>query len=453
MENMQLSDQSAVKQELRFARLKLGIVNLLVSGEESTLGGLNTTIVRSLGGTDWHLAVLGSFGAGSSLIQFMGMIFQKWCKTDFRALALALSFGVLAAGAAGVVLLTGWRPDWNLPLLWMFIGCIMMMTLATSVQLNIETAWIGDLVPTHLRGWFTSAKYAIATVGAMLLGAGVAWVGDGWPNWTTYALIFFFVSISHVAAILLAGTIPDRKPEVANFIFGGKSHHERLQYFSPALWSYIAFFFCWSGGRTAMFCFSAAYLMDQFGFGLTKIMLVSLVTTATSLIMLFVLGRISDRWGNRLPLIIVSGTVACSMFLWLASAWWGITMIIAANVVAGMAGWTHSMLVNNYGLEIFPAKGRAGYFGLARIFIGLSCLGTAYLGGLWMEYLQHIGWSMELWGTRLNRYHLLFFVCTLLTLCCVLPLMAIGKRTVPEGEAIPGNAEQKRQSATPGEAR
>ncbi|MEI3003185.1 MAG: MFS transporter [Victivallales bacterium] len=79
------------------------------------------------------------------------------------------------------------------------------------------------------------------------------------------------------------------------------------------------FYLTWAGGRTALMTFSTAYMLDL-GFSMTKITLIIGLQVAINLGMLLIMGRITDRFGARLPLILISGGIAVSMLLWVASA-------------------------------------------------------------------------------------------------------------------------------------
>jgi hypothetical protein len=104
--------------------------------------------------------------------------------------------------------------------------------------------------------------------------------------------------------------------------------------------------------------------------------------------------------------------------------------IIIYYILNGAAGHTHSMLAINFGLEIFPDKGRSGYIAFSRLFIG--CVSTFFtiMGGKVLQILH--GWHFTLWGAQLSYYHLLFTVCSCLTFCCVIPLIIVGNRTIGE---------------------
>jgi MFS family permease len=145
------------------------------------------------------------------------------------------------------------------------------------------------------------------------------------------------------------------------------------------------------------------------------------------------LGKVADRSGHRFWLAILSASVACCMFLWVASAWWGVVPIIVYYPLNGLAGHTSSMLGTNYGLEIFPVKGRSGYFAVARVITGAVGATAAIMAGAFMQGMQRL--EFQLWGATLNHYHVLFAITAAVTLSSVIPLILVGQRTVPEARA------------------
>jgi hypothetical protein len=129
--------------------------------------------------------------------------------------------------------------------------------------------------------------------------------------------------------------------------------------------------------------------------------------------------------------VLISGSVAVCMLLWVSSAWFGIVPIIIYYIINGAAGHTHTMLALNFGLEIIPDKGRSGYLAFSRLFIGIVSTTGSIAGGRILQGLH--GWHHMLRGAQLNHYHLLFIVCSCITFCCVIPLIIVGNRTVSEG--------------------
>jgi MFS family permease len=398
----------------------------MYQSEESAFGPIHTAVIRALGGTDVHLglitAVMGSAGA---LVHWVGAWllrrFGSNRKAMYAALSLGVSFGLLLVlTLLGAFFFTAGR----IVFLSLYILFVFGLAGASGVQNNVETNWIGDLVPLHLRGWFTSVKWVISALGVLLLILLFGQAAGRWPGLGTYSGLFLIIALSHVAAILLMSTVTDRNPETVSF-FAKRGDTDRIDYRSRALWSYIGFWIFWVGGRMAHVTFLTAYLLDHLNYSMDKIVMVFGLTNLINIVMLLVMGRVSDRIGTGRPLIFVSGGVGFCMLLWVASAWWGIWPIIAYQLINGAAGTTHSMLSTNYGLEILPAKGRAAYFALVRMAIGITAMLSATLAGVTMNALR--GWRITLWGSEFNHYHLFFTGCALVTVLCVLPLIWLRK--------------------------
>lgn len=423
-EHNQITDKKILKSD----RIRFGVGCVMYQSEESGFGPIHTVIVKGvLGGDERHLGWIGSLGSIGSLAQWTGALLLRRFRSNRKAMVAALSGGVLFGSLlVTLLLLAHIAPALKAACLVLYIVFVYGLAGASGIQMNIETSWIGDLVPLNLRGWFTSVKWLTSSVGVLLFSLLFGWIANRSPTLPTYAALFSFIALSHLAAIFLMGGITDRKPQNVNFFRGGEGGG-RLNYRSFPLWGYIWFFLAWSGGRASMYAFITAYLLDA-GYRLDRIVFILAIQNVISMGMLLIMGRTTDRFGTRRPLIIVSGAVGLSMLLWTASAWWGLAPIIVYQFINGAAGNTHSMLSINYGLEIFPSQGRAGYIGFARILIGVGVMIATVMVGYLMRNIA--GWSCTFAGATLNYYHLVFTLCSILTVSSVIPLLLIGKRTV-----------------------
>lgn len=333
----------------------------------------------------------------------------------------------LLAGAVSAVLLmvtaltAAFYPSLMSVCLILYIVFLFGLAGSTGIQLNIETNWIGDLVAPSVRGWFTSLKWVISAVGGMALTVIFAQIVQRKSGFIAYAAIFLYMAITTVVAVWLMSTVIDRKPEPVVFFGKRKNSFDRMDYLNRSLWGYIWFFLAWSGGRTALYSFATAYMLDSLGLTMSRIAMVWILSGAVSIIMLFWMGSVSDRIGNRKPLCLISVMAALSMLLWVASAWWGLAAIIIYQVLNGAAGTTHSMLGINYGLEVLPQKGRAAYFAFARIVIGAGVILVTLAGGFIMQRLRFM--EIALFGGVMNHYHFYFIGCSLFSLSCVIPLL------------------------------
>ena len=418
-EQLNAENQVTDKRILGRDRIKFGVGCIMYQNEESALGPIHTMLVRLLGGSEVHIGIVGSASNVGSFVQWIGSCLLRWTGSNKRAMNWALGGGILfGAFMAGALFLAGTDSRWMPAALIVYLVGAFGLAGASGLQNNIESSWIGDLVPKQLLGWFTSAKWMIGSLGLLLFLWLFGQVSKHFPeNPAAVGWVLLFVAFSHAAAIILMSTVTDRKPQTVNLISGDG---ERLDYASAPLWRYIWFYAAWAGGRAALMAFSAAYLLDA-GYTMAKITAIWMIQPVVNLGMLMLLGRISDRSGARLPLMLISGTMGCCMLLWSASAWLGLTAIILYQVVNGMAGNTHSMLAINYGLEIFPAKGRSAYLAFARIILGLASIAATLSAGFIMRAAR--GFEFTVGGTTLNHYHLFFAGCALVTVSCVIPLL------------------------------
>jgi MFS family permease len=423
-EHNQITDKNILGKE----RFKFGFVNILYQGEEFGLGPIHTVIIRALGGSAIHLGVLGTISTAQSLVQWIGAILLKKYNSNRKAMGFGLILGSVCAFIVCGFILIGMIPPLKMYSLWAYLIFCIFLAGISGILMNVETGWIGDLVPKENRGWFTSIKYVVGAFGILCFTFLFAKMTDLRPTLTTYAGMFSFLAFSHLIAFFLIRTIKDRVPKNANFIFSGNSGHERLNYKSLALWCYILFFILWGSGRISLLAFSTAYLIDQFHFSMTKVVSITAIQNVISIILLLFLGKASDKYGNRIPLLLISATVSSCMLLWVASAWWGVVPIIIYQFINGAAGHTHAMLSVNYGLEIFPDKGRAGYFGFTRILIGFLCVLPPIFSGRVLHNIKDFRYM--LCGTEINQYHLFFAICSLVAFSSVIPLLIVGKRKV-----------------------
>ena len=422
------------KKYLNISRFRMGLANLFFSGEESSLAGQKIMIVKYLGGTDKHIGLISSFGSFMALTQWIALPLLQKFQSNRKAQAAALSIGVLSGTLLAISVAFGNAEGMQNVMLWLFLASTLLMTIATGVQITVETNWIGDLVPQNLRGWFTSVKSVVSLIGMISLGLFFGWVidnyGKGEDLCITSMWLYLLVAFSHIMAIALIWKVPDRKPQPVG-IFSKDKTGGKLNYKSYALWCYIIFYLIWSSGRGITFTFQTPFLLDR-NMSLLGINSLMIFTNLISMAVLLILGKVADKKGNRLPLMGVSVFVGLAILLWPASEWLGIGSIIAYYIINGMAGATHTMLAMNFGLELFPAKGRAAYLAFSRLLLGIGSLVIINTTAWISDSLRESSWTFELFGKTLGRYDLMFLISSFIVCCSFIPLLAVGKHVVEE---------------------
>lgn len=403
-------------------RLKFGVASLMYSGDEIAFSPLHTAVIRSLGGGDVHLGIMGAIlQSVGQLSAWIGTLLLRLTHLNRQAMVIALIAGAASSGMiVGTLLFASRHAEWATVCLYLYLTLVTLMAMLTGGQQNIASSWIGDLVPTHQRGWFVSGMAIIANIGLVLLQLTFAWLARdaGLPG---FAGIVGLITLNTLVAIWLVSTITNRASQAVRFF--SREPDQRVDYLFRPMWLLIWFECAWRSGRIALMAFATAYLIDHFGYKLDRIILIHMIVNVVNVLTLYVAGLWSDRIGILRPLALISAICGASMLLWVSSAWWGIMPILIYQFVNGAAGSTHWMLLNNLSLEVYPAKGRSNFLSFSRIVFGIFAITVSTAAGFAMAGIR--GWSIELWGAEFNHYHIFFLGCTAATLSCLIPLWIV----------------------------
>ena len=422
-EQGQIIDEKILKKD----RLKFGICTILDRSEGSSLGGIPMILIRSLGGDSFHIGMYYALQNLTSFSQFVGPLILQRTKSNQKAMIISMFVGAVIAGLVALSIFTAAYFPIGSIALWSYLILWGAFSAVSGIQGNIESAWVGDLVPRNKLGWFNGYKWILTSLGIMVFGLIIGTVADRWPTHNTYAFMYVAFGVSFLWAAYIFWTATNRTPKNVTFIKGEKGTDERMNYTHGPMWCYILFFWGWSGSRAALIAFAPLYLIDVFKFSMTNIAWLSNLQLITGMILLYFLGKISDRIGSRVPLIVISGIVAICGSLWVSSAWWGVVPIIIYQVVNGAAGNAHGMVSTNLALEIFPQRGRASYIAFSRLCIGAVTMVVPALTGILLTVCKDV--KFQVGETILNNYHMLFTICMLISISSIIPLFVLGRIT------------------------
>lgn len=417
-------------------RLKFGVAGLLYSGDEGAFSPVHTAVIRALGGGDVHLGIMGAIlQSTAQLFGWIGAVLLRLFKFNRKAMIAALLAGAtVQALIIATLLFSIWNPALAGACLIVYLVLVAMMLVLTGAQGNIVTSWIGDLVPTHRRGWFVGGLAIVSNIGMVVIQLLFARLARD-AEMPGYAGLMGLILINTLIATGLVSTITNRPSLAVTFVSNRTG--ERINYFFKPMWTLLWFECSWRSGRVALNAFTTAYLIDYFGYRLDRIILIQMIVNLVNILMLFIVGKLSDRIGIFKPLALISGVCAVSMLLWVSTAWWGILPIIIYQVINGAAGSTHWMLLNNLSLLIYPAKGRPNFLAFSRIVTGIFLMIVSTAAGYVMAAIR--GWQIELWGAEFNHYHIFFIGCTLLTLGCLIPLGLLKHMRAPDEDPVPAS--------------
>ncbi|MBL8025440.1 MAG: MFS transporter [Fibrobacteres bacterium] len=435
---------SADKEQLKGERVRFGLGTILYQSEEIGLGPVPTAIVRSLGGDDRHIGLIGTASSLGGLVALLADPFLKWKRSNRGAMIFAMGIGFVLAMLICLTLLLAYNEAFRPYAIYTFLVLSITFGGVSSLQSTIEKCWIGDLVHESVRGWFTKIKWILSILGVLFFGIFIARFTDRYPVFGGYAVIYGMFAVSFlIAALFIYPRIADRTPRTANYFSEGSTLREKLKNSDGVLWVYMHDWviwlytlhgFLWMLGRQAFFAFTAAYLIEYFNYSMTRIVLLSSIQSIMSIAVLYAIGDKSDVWGVRKPWLILMAISALSMSFWIFSAKWGLVCIIIFYVLAGASGHTLSMLGMNYNLYMTPAKGRSTYYAIGGIIgIPIALLTASSIGAAgWI--LHHFKtFHFEIAGATFSRYHVYFLCCMTICFLGLVPLLIIGNRRIGDG--------------------
>lgn len=120
-------------------------------------------------------------------------------------------------------------------------------------------------------------------------------------------------------------------------------------------------------------------------------------------------GRLSDRYGDRQPLMAALFAVAPALLFWIAATperWW---LLFGAYALWGLFGMVN-VCGQNLALRLAPASDNTLHLGLFRQIGGLLAGLAGFCGGLWLDALLSEPAGVTIAGLMLGPYQVVFLV-------------------------------------------
>lgn len=314
--------------------------------------------------------------------------------------------------AASLPFLDGWRNP-------LFIGVLVVATLANSVGSVAWSAAISELVPERLGGRYFARRNLIFGAWTLVAVMAAGWVAEvQHESLKVYGCIFFLAGVSRLMGLFF----------LSRMTFPAAVRERQSRSVAPAdlvavfrnrnyLWLCL-FIGGWGLLLNAGVPFYTVFLVDRLHFGVGDVVLLTTLGSLGGLVTLKGWGRLCERFGNR-PVLQVAALIwaITILVMWVPTApGWKWPLYLGYFVVGAMtAGFQLAQF--NVMLRLAPAELRHAY---VAVFLALTSLLTAagpVLGGVLLKFApQEIG---SLFGYPVLNYHLLFllsgFGCALST--------------------------------------
>ncbi len=321
--------------------------------------------------------------------------------------------------------------------IWLITLLITIGSIASSIVSVSFMSWIGDLIPTDIKGRFFGKRAAISAFMGAATGLAIGKILDSGSGLGTFAAvlsvaafmgaldIMCFIWVKHPPMAIRHEDISFRK--IIREPFRDRNYMK-----------FILFVSAWSFGFNIPAPFFYVYMIEYLNMGYFKIALFAQVF-GSLLTILFVsrLGRLIDSFGSK-PVMKMCCTISISLpVLWIFATPASYNIILFINMAAGIINAGYELTVLNLSIWLAPEKNRSAYIATYALVNSVIGIAIAYIvGGLLMEVLRPLLNDLSIpfiLGQELNAFHILFILSGLLRAMALLFLHSGFKETHAEG--------------------
>lgn len=335
-----------------------------------------------------HLnATATQMGLLTAIPNLFGALFQLvsvWlCSYVRRRYLIVAAAGLQAAVVASMGLLAATQAA-N-AIYWLIGLAVLYFSLNNSIQPQWR-AWMGSIVPQRRRGAFFAARTRLTMIASLLMfvGGGALLTASNQMEapWLGFAVLFIMAGCGRVLSSYYLWHMHDPEPQPgphagAPADLGRSFAHLRESLHDRTFRHYSLFVAGMQGMVAISGPFFAVYMLRDLEFTYLEYSLNAIASIATQFLCLRFWGSFSDRFGNRLVMLITSSMIPLLPLLWLVSP--NFYYLLGVQVVSGIAWSGFSLSTANYLYDIRPHKTNFAVYAAVQ-----SCLsaGAIFIGAL-----------------------------------------------------------------------
>lgn len=253
-------------------------------------------------------------------------------------------------------------------------------------------AWMGSLVPQKQRGSFFASRtrLTIATsLGMFLFGGLLLSFSDRYEAaWIGFFFLFFISAIGRAFSCFFLWSMHDphivsgeqrSAPVLATLARIRESMHD------TTFRNYTFFFAGMQGAVAVSGPFFAVYMLEELHYTYLEYSINLMASIATQFFLLKYWGKVSDRHGNRLVMLLCSVLMPVIPLLWLFSDnyYW----LLFAQMTSGLAWSGYNLTTANYLYDIRPHQ--TDFATYAAVQAGIAAV-LVFVGSVFGGYLAHV---------------------------------------------------------------
>ncbi len=405
---MQSSELTPAVREsaLRLSIVEGALANVFVS---ITANGLVTGLALYLGAGPLVLGILGALPFISQLFQLLGAYLEE--RNGERRMLSVWSEGLSRAVWIPIALLPLWQLSQTISLP-LFVALQLISAALMGIAVNTWTSWMTDLVPAHRRGRYFGVRNTVASFAAMVAGLTSGYALDYFKTNANEGLAYaatlgFGLAVAAIGLVLLrlqAEPPMQRREHPAlrtMFLAPLADVNYRKLIASATAWAFAV-------GLAGPFF--TAYGIDTLHMNFADLAYMGIVTSIASMICYPFVGRLQDRYGDKIVLLVSAACVVPLPIGWFLSSPDWLWPLFGTSLFAGIFWPGINQGFANISMARAPSTGKGAYLAAYGAVSGIGVVVSGLLGGVIAELLKHH--TFLVFEVTLNHYAVLF-ICSM----------------------------------------
>ena len=318
----------------------------------------------------------------------------------------------------------------------LLVFCILVFNMMRGAASAAWMPWIALLIPEEARARFLSRDQIFMYGGSLLALLVSALMIGGEVSVYEFSLVFVLSGLAGGVALYFIKKIPDVHAPDAMQKSAQAVPWKTIFYYPPFLTLLIFnLLFVFEVGSLGVF--TVQYLRDLPGFNDSVVLYLSCLSFVGSLLVLPFVGKLLDRFGNKVVLfvsLLLFGIVILGWFCLaagLVSPKSGVVFMV--NLLGGVAGAGFNVANSRMAFAVMPHMGRDHFFALFSV---ITSLGLGASPVLWGISLDYIGAFEVITGAfHWHRHSIYFAVLFGLNILTLLQVHRLHERVAENGDA------------------
>lgn len=354
-------------------------------------------------------------GALTAVPQLFGAWMQLlsiWIGARFPRKNLVVAVAIFQAIVVAAI---GWIATATLsqPSVWLIVLASIYSAALNLIQPHWR-AWMGSLVPARRRGAFFAVRTRLTMVSSLLIflagGGMLTLCAQSGNAGLGFALLFAFAALGRACSATLLWKMHDPEP-----VSQDESHRvlrESLNQLVSALrepgFRHYTFFLSGMMGVVAISApFFAVHMLSGLGFTYLEYSINAAASIVTQFLLLGFWGRFSDRYGNRVVILLTGSILPVLPLLWLVSP--NFYYLLLVQVMSGAAWSGFTLSTANFLYDLRPHRtGFAAYAAVQASITASMVFVGGLTGGFLAAYSPRLVTLMPEWLTPSSPLFLVF---------------------------------------------